>query len=32
LKNRTEFFRRAVHAYLESAGENETAAFFAPEA
>jgi hypothetical protein len=29
LKNRTEFFRRAVHAYLESAGENDTAALFA---
>jgi hypothetical protein len=32
LKNRTEFFRRAVHAYLEGAGENDTAALFAPEA
>ena len=29
LKSRTEFFLRAVHAYLEGAGENDTAALFA---
>ncbi len=31
LKSRSEFFRRAVHAYLKGAGENDTAALFAPE-
>ncbi|MBD3163092.1 MAG: ribbon-helix-helix protein, CopG family [Candidatus Latescibacteria bacterium] len=29
MKSRTEFFRRAVHAYLEVAGETDTAALFA---
>ena len=29
LKSRTEFFIRAVHAYLEGAGETDTAALFA---
>ena len=29
IKSRTEFFRRAVHAYLESEGEADSAALFA---
>ena len=29
--SRSEFFRRAVHADLEGAGANDTAARFAPE-
>ncbi len=29
IKSRTEFFRRAVHAFLESEGETDTAALFA---
>lgn len=32
LKSRMDLFRRALHAYLETAGEAEVAALFAPEA
>jgi len=32
LKSRMDLFRRALHAYLETAGEADVAALFAPEA
>lgn len=32
LKSRMDLFRRAMHAYLETAGEADVAALFAPEA
>ncbi len=32
LKSRMDLFRRALHAYLETAGETDVAALFAPEA
>ena len=32
LNNRMELFRRALHVYLDGAGEGEVAALFAPEA